>query len=90
MTWRSAVASPPWIAASDSAGEPRRNLLDQPGIAVGIVEGKERPVARALGVGAPEPCLRRERRAVPDVTRLDATADEFVMGRFDVRDDQSP
>ena len=27
---------------------------------------------------------------MPDLTRLDATADEFVMGRFDVGDDQSP
>ena len=38
--------------ASDSAGEPRRDLLDQPGIAIGILEGKERSVAGALGVGA--------------------------------------
>ena len=34
------------------AGEPRRDLLDQPGIAIGILEGKERSVAGALGVGA--------------------------------------
>jgi hypothetical protein len=38
-------------AVSDSAGEPCGDLLDEPGIAVGIIEGAERPVAGALGVG---------------------------------------
>jgi len=50
---------------------------------------EELPVARAPGVGTPEPCLREERCAVPDTTRLDGTGDEFVMSRFDVGDDQS-
>jgi len=54
-------------AVSGSAGKPRRDLLDQPCIAVGIVEGEERRVARALGVGALEPRLRggRAGRATP-------------------------
>ena len=75
-------------AVSDSAGEPRRDLLDQPRIAVRIFEGEERPVARALGVGAAEPRLRGERRPVPHPTRVDATANEFVMSRLDVAHDQ--
>ena len=75
-------------AVSDAAGEPRCDLLDQPRIAVGIIEGEERPVARALGVGAGKPCLRGARRAVPHFTRVDATADEFVMSRCDVGDNQ--
>jgi hypothetical protein len=36
----------------DPAGEPRRDLLDQPHIAVRIVEREERPVAGALGIDA--------------------------------------
>src|SRR5262249_36033552 len=77
-------------AVSDPARGPRRDLLDQPDIAVGIVEREKRPVARVLRVGAGLPCLDGERRSVPHVTRVDATADELVMGRFDVRDDQTP
>src|SRR5690242_12497293 len=66
------------------AGEPRRDLLDQPCIAVGIVERTERPIARALGIDAGLPGLGGERRPVPHVTRVDAAADEFAMRRFDV------
>jgi hypothetical protein len=72
----------------DPAGEPRRDLLDQPHIAVGIVEGEERPIAGALGIDAGLPGLGGERRAVPHVTRVDPPADEFAMGCFDVGDDQ--
>src|SRR5262252_6566107 len=75
---------------SGSGPEPRRDLLDQPRVAVGIGEARERPVAGALGVGARLPRLDRERRAVPDVTHLDATADELVIGGLDVGDDQLP
>jgi hypothetical protein len=35
------------------------------------------------------PRLDREWRAVPDIARSDATADQFVMGRFDFGDDQA-
>ena len=47
-------------------------------------------MAGALGIGAAEPCLRGERRGVPHLTRVDATAHEFVTGRFDVGDNQPP
>ena len=70
------------------AGEPGRDLLDQPRVAVGIAEVEERSVAGALGIGARLACLDRERRAMPDVADLDAAADEFVTGRLDVGDDQ--
>src|SRR5262249_28401058 len=75
-------------AVSDSTGEPRRDLLDEPRIAIGILKGEERPVARALGIRAAEPCLHGERRTMPHLTRVDATADEFGMGSRDVGDDQ--
>src|SRR5713101_4697279 len=75
-------------AVSDAAGVPRCDLLDQPRITVGIIEGEERPIAGVLGIGAGKPCLRGKRRAVPHLTRVDATADEFVMSRFDVGDNQ--
>src|SRR5450631_2421059 len=76
-------------AVSDAAGEPGGNFLDQPRVAIGITEGEERPVARALGVRAGKTCLRRERCAMPHLTRIDATALKFLMSRFDVRDNQS-
>src|ERR1700688_2294520 len=76
--------------ASDATGAPRCDLLDQPRIAVGVTEGEERPIAGTLGVGAGKPCLRGERRPVPHLTRVDATAAEFGMSRFDVGDDQRP
>src|SRR5215469_5841126 len=71
-------------AGSDSAGESARDFLDEPGVAVGIVEGAEPPVAGMRRVGPADPCLRRERRPVPDVTYVDATAEEFVVRGFDV------
>src|SRR5215472_8427879 len=74
--------------ASDAAGMPRCDLLDQPRIAIGILEGKEGTVARALGIRAAEPCLHGERRTMPHLARIDPTADEFGMGRCDVGDDQ--
>src|SRR6516165_5608044 len=77
-------------AVSDSAGEPGGDLLDEPGVAVGVGEGAERPVAGALGVGAGLPCLDRVRRAVPDLAGVDAAAGQVVAGRYDVGDDQPP
>ena len=77
------------LTGAHAAGEPGRDLLGQPRIPIGIGEGEERPVAGALGVGTRLPRLDRERRAVPDVTHLDAAADHFGMGGLDVGDDQS-
>src|SRR6516225_9382352 len=62
---------------SGGGPDPRRDLLDQPRVAIGIGEARERPVAGALGVGARLSRLDRERRAVPDVAHLYATADEL-------------
>jgi hypothetical protein len=67
---------------------PRRDLLDDPRIAVRIVEGEERPVARTLGVGAFDSRLWRERRAMPHVARFNTTPDQILMGRYDVGDNQ--
>ena len=67
---------------------PRGDLLDNPRIAVWIVEGEERPVACALGVGAYDPRLWRERGAMPHVARLNTTPDQILMGGYDVGDDQ--
>src|SRR5215831_14635850 len=74
----------------DAARRPNRHLLEHPDVAVGIVEGAKRPVARVLRIRAAEPCLRRKRCAVPHLTRLDATADEFVTGCLDIGDNQAP
>ena len=67
---------------------PLRDLLDDPQIAVGIVEGAERPVAGALRVEAGLARLDGERRTVPDVTHVDAELEEPVMSLLDVRDDE--
>src|SRR5258706_10103823 len=72
------------------AREPRGHLLDDPQIAVGIVEGAERPVAGALRVDAGLAGLNGERRTVPDVTYLNTELEEPVMSLHDVRDDESP
>ena len=72
----------------DPAWEPCGDLLDDPQIGVGIVEGAEGPVAGALGVGAGLARLEGERGAVPDVAYVDATLHERVMGRLDVGDDK--
>src|SRR6267143_1751635 len=71
-----------------AARETRRDLLDDPQIAVGIVEGAERPVAGALGVGAGLARFDGERRAVPHVTDVDAELEECVVGLLDVGDDE--
>src|ERR1700678_888913 len=71
-----------------ATGTPRCDLLDQPRVAVGIGEGEERSVARALGVRPWKACFHRERRAVPHLTHPDATVGEFLMCRFDVGDNQ--
>src|SRR6266496_5750195 len=66
----------------------RGDLLDEPQIAVGVIEGAEGSVAGALRVDTGLARLDGERRAVPDVAHLDATAGEFVMGRGDVGNDE--
>src|ERR1700689_2126603 len=73
-----------------AAGAPRRNFLDEPCIAVGIGEGEERSIARALGIRSGNPRLLRERCAVPHVTCTDATAGDFLVGCFDIGDNQRP
>ena len=72
----------------DPAGEPGGDLLDQPGVAVGVGEGEERPVAGPPGVGAGLACLGGVRRAVPDRAGVDAAAGQVVVGGLDVGDDQ--
>ena len=54
---------------SDSAEVSRRNLLDQPGITVGILEGEVRPVARVLEVRAGEAPLLGKRRSAASQRR---------------------
>src|ERR1700758_3734325 len=86
---RPARVMPVPSARSVAAGVASRDLLDDPGVAVGIGESAKRPVARALGVGTRASRLDREWRAVPDVGDLDAAADEFGVCGLDVGDDQS-
>ena len=70
------------------AGTTLGDFLDEPQIAVGVVERAERPIAGALGVRTGLTCLDRERRTVPDVAHVDATADQPVVSLIDVVDDE--
>src|SRR5580700_8925753 len=67
---------------------PRGDLLYEPEIAIGVVEGAEGPVAGALGVRAGLARLDGERRTEPPVTHVDTKFEEFGMGRLDVGDDE--
>jgi hypothetical protein len=86
-----AMGSSEFVDASRSipAWEPRCDLLDEPQIAVGIVKRTEGPVAGAFGVGAWLARLDGERRAVPNVTHVDAKFEKFVMGRLYFGDNES-
>jgi CO/xanthine dehydrogenase FAD-binding subunit len=65
-------------ASSDFPWQSAGDLLDEPGVAVGVAERAERPVAGTRGVWPGEPCLRRERCAVPDVAYVDAQVDPML------------
>src|ERR1700688_4278587 len=58
---------------------PRGDLLHNPQVAVGIVEGAEGSVAGVRGVGTRLARRNRERRTVPYIEHVDATLDERVM-----------
>jgi len=51
-----------------------------------VKEQKDPSLMRGVGAGLPG--LGWERRAVPDLARVDAAAGQFVTGRLDVGDDQ--
>jgi hypothetical protein len=74
----------------DPSWSPCGYFLDEPGIAIRIIEGEEGPVAGALGVGAGLPRLDGERRAVPHVTDIEAKVGQPVMGGLDIGDDEPP
>jgi len=83
--------------AGDTPRQPRRDLLQQPAVAVGIAEGDERTVAAMLGIRTadPEPpkqvgLVRASVHAagVEYLGRVDAVRDQFVARSLDVGDDQ--
>ena len=72
----------------DPAGETRRDLLDQPQIAIRVGERAEGSVARVPRVRAGLAGLDWEWRPVPHVAHVDASLEELVMSGLDVGDDQ--
>src|SRR4051812_26563856 len=78
---------------SSAPGQPLGDLLEQPGVAVGVAERGEGRVAPALRVGAgdtrPLPrVVEHPARVVEGVADVDAALDELAAGPCDVVDDQ--
>ena len=82
----------------DATGQPRRDLLEQPAVAVRITERGERAVAAMLGIRTadPEPpkqvgLVRASVHAggvVEHLADLDAATEQLVAGGLDIGDDQ--
>ena len=79
----------------DAPGQPRRDLLEQPAVAVRVAERGERAVAGVLGRGAADATARAvglepsaRRRVVEHLADLDAARGELVARGLDVGDDQ--
>src|SRR3954468_14998346 len=85
------TASRPWFIV-DAPWQPRRDLLQQPGVAVRIAEAGEGAVSGAVGRRAAdagagvEPVA--ERALVEDLADLDAAGDEVGARGVEVADDQ--
>src|SRR3954452_11894628 len=90
--WRSAVSCSRSAREATSmsvvpfpAGDPRRDLLEQPAVAVRVAERRVREVR------APFDRLEARGPALVHLADLDAAADEIVAGGVDVRDrEQQP
>src|SRR5215470_10790798 len=63
------------------SGKPRRNLLQQPTIAIGITEGGERPVSTMFRIWTTNRTIRTQ---VEDLTHLNPGGDDRISGCFDV------
>src|SRR6478609_10041118 len=87
----------PDIQAESSSGKPRRDLLEQPSVAVRIAERGERAVAGMLGIWtvSPQPPeqirlvgARVSTAAVKNLADLDAAAEHVGAGGLNVGNDQ--
>ena len=82
----------------DPAGQPRRDLLKQPAVAVRIAERSERAVAATLGIRTADPQPPKQvglvlasvhvAASVEYLADLDAAAAQFLAGGIDVGDDE--
>src|SRR5271167_1699640 len=84
-----------WV---DAPGQPRRDLLEQPTVAVGIMERGERAVAAMLGVPTADPLPPKQvgliwasvyaAGVMEHLADLDGATQQLSAGRLDVGDDQ--
>ena len=84
--------------SGDTSGKPRRDLLEQPAVAVRIIERSEGAIAAILGIRAadPEPAKQvglvrarvHDAGVVEHFTDLDAATEKLVADGLDVRNDQ--
>src|SRR5262249_3204959 len=82
----------------DAAGQPRCDLLEQPAVAIGIMERGERTVAAMLGVAAADPMSTKQVRFVrasvytgrvmEHFADLYAATKQLFASSLDVGDDQ--
>src|SRR6185369_15258421 len=75
------------VHPESASGQPRHDLLQEPAVAVRVTKGCERTIGAALWIPTRyRPLLiRREMEYAADI---DASADQLLARRFDVRDDQ--
>src|SRR5690242_7389044 len=69
-------------ASVDASGQPRRDLLQQPTVAVGIVEQSLRAIGGTFRIEARK---RTTRAKVEDLAYLDPDRNQSVSRRFNVR-----
>ena len=67
---------------------PLRDLLDDPRVAIGVLEGNVGAVAFARRIRPGNACLRGEGRAVEDIGRLDTAGHDLLVSGHDIGDDQ--
>ena len=83
------------LSGVDPAGQPRRDLLQQPAVAVRVAERGEGAVAGVIGRGPADATARAvglelsaRRPGVEHLADLDTAGDELVARSLDVGDDQ--
>ncbi len=83
------------VSAVDPPGQPRRDLLQQPAVAVRVAERGERAVAGVVGRGSADATARADglelsarRPGVEHLADFDTAGDEFLARSLDVGDDQ--
>src|SRR6202035_2253214 len=80
--------------AESTSGQSRRDLLEQPGVAIRVAERSKGKVAAVTGVRPTDPAgafgteLSAGFRSMEHLTNLDTARNEISAGSFDIGNDQ--